>query len=251
MVYAQRRRTSNVLVPLSWQMLTGEKVTESDLKTALGQVSTKEALPALVALLQYADSRTAPAFEYLDRQVSRLYGNALGVRIANEMEKSDDLIFFSKWQLLLAIKLVCVFGARPAQPENLSNARLLRLLLMINHFIDDHPDRPSAPKTYEEQVSLIKTAILRGYSLIENEQPLALIGRYAELFKVLAHPDQKSTFKSWVDIAEVVKKQPRDSTTRVQSSSFLLVRKHFDRSAECRPSCITSTQKNTPSSMVR
>ena len=179
-------------------------MTESDLLALLEKVSIDDALPTLVRLLQYGDSFTPPAFEYLDGQVRQLFGSVLAHRVAAELEQSDHLIFFTRWQLLLAIKLVCTFGARAAHPEGGGTPQVLELLLMVNRFIDDHPKEPSSLDNHDDLVHAFKASILKGYSLIENEQPLALIGRYSEMFKVLANPTNECTFRSWVDISQVL-----------------------------------------------
>ena len=204
MVNARRRKTSSILVPLSYQILTGEKVTESSLLEVLSRVSTSDALPDLIRFSQYAESFNPTQYEYLDAQVSNLFGSTLGARVAAKLDQSDEFIFFSKWQLLLAVKLVCVFGARSNHQTGPSDALLLRFLLMVNHLIDYHPDEPRELNTDEEVMAEVKKSILRGYVSNDMEYPIALIGRYAEMFKLLAHPANKHTFKSWVDIGQVV-----------------------------------------------
>ena len=43
-----------------------------------------------------------------------------------------------------------------------------------------------------------------GYSLIQHERPINLIGRYSELFGRLAAPTNGNEFHGWVDIQNVV-----------------------------------------------
>ena len=192
------------LVPLSWQVLNRNEVKGTDLLALLKKVSIDDALPTLVGLLQYGDSFTPPAFDYLDRRVRQLFGSVLAHRVSAKLEQSNHLIFFTRWQLLLAIKLVCTFGTRAAQPVGVGASRVLELLLMVNCFIDDRAKEPSRLDNHDDLVDAVKASILKSYSLIDNEPPLALVGRYSEMFKVLANSTNKRTFKSWVDIGEVL-----------------------------------------------
>ncbi len=204
MVNEAKRRTGIILVPLSWQVLNRNEVRETDLLALLKKASIDDVLPTLVGLLQYGDSFTPPAFDYLDRRVRQLFGSVLAHRVSAKLEQSDHLIFFTRWQLLLAIKLVCTFGTRAAEPVGVGASRVLELLLMVNCFIDDRPKEPSRLDNHDDLVDAVKASILKSYSLIDNEPPLALVGRYSEMFKVLANSTNKRTFKSWVDIGEVL-----------------------------------------------
>ena len=109
-------------------------------------------------------------------------------------------MFFSKWQLLLAIKLTCVFGSRDNGEENADYSQFLKLLLMVNGFYPGGNDAPNTPKG--DMLAVQETA-LRGYSLIQNEHPHCLIGRYAELFSNLPIPENQAEFNAWVDIQDV------------------------------------------------
>ena len=146
-------------------------------------------LPSLISLLQYGDAIEPPAYEILDRRVRDLFPAETARRIADELQRHDHLMFFSKWQLLLAIKLTCVFGSRDEGEEDVSYSQFLKLLLMVNGF---YPGGDNAPNTPEGVMEAVQETALRGYSLIQNEQPHRLIGRYAELFSNLPTPGNQA-----------------------------------------------------------
>ena len=194
-------RESLVRVPLPWTTLTGKPVTESDLLEMIGQLSVKRTLPALISLLQYGDLTDPPAYEVLDRQVRDLFPTETARRIADELARRSDWMFFSKWQLLLAIKLVCAFGSRDAGTAGTSDTQFLNLLLMINGF---YPGGEDAPNTPEGDLEAVQETALLGYALMQNERPYNLIGRYAELFDHLPTPGNRAEFNAWVDIRSVL-----------------------------------------------
>ena len=59
--------------------------------------------------------------------------------------------------------------------------------------------------TAEGVKATVQRLALLGYSLIQHERPINLIGRYSELFGRLAAPANQSDFNSWVDIQNVMK----------------------------------------------
>ena len=59
--------------------------------------------------------------------------------------------------------------------------------------------------TAEGLKATVQRLALLGYSLIQHERPINLIGRYSELFGRLAAPTNQSDFNSWVDIQNVMK----------------------------------------------
>ena len=134
-------------------------------------------LPSLISFLQYGDASESPAYEILDQRVHDLFPTETARRIADELERRDRLMFFSKRQLLLAIKLTCVFGSRDNGEENADYSQFLKLLLTVNGF---YPDGDDAPNTPEGDMLAVQETALRGYSLIQNEHPHCLIGRYAD-----------------------------------------------------------------------
>ena len=194
-------RESLVRVPLPWTTLTGNPVSETELLETIGQLSVERTLPVLISLLQYGDLTYPPAYEILDREVRDLFPTATARRIAGELARRSHWMFFSKWQLLLAIKLVCVFGSRDAGTSGTSDTQLLKLLLMINGF---YPGGEESPNTPEGDIQAVQKTTLHGYALIQNERPYNLIGRYAELFGHLPAPGNQADFDAWVDIRGVL-----------------------------------------------
>ena len=196
----RQQRESSVRVPLSWEALYGTAIPEADFLEMVRQIPMPRVLPSLISLLQYGDASEPPAYEILDQRVRDLFPTEMARRIADELERGDDLMFFSKWQLLLAIKLTCVFGSRDEGEENVNYSQFLKLLLTVNGF---YPDGDDAPNTPEGDMVAVQETALRGYSLIQNEHPHRLIGRYAELFGNLPTPRDQAEFNAWLNIREV------------------------------------------------
>ena len=194
-------RESLVRVPLPWTTLTGKPVSETDLLEMIGQISVERTLPVLISLLQFGDLTDPPAYEVLDRRVRDLFPTETARRIVDEMARRSDWMFFSKWQLLLAIKLVCAFGSRNAGTAGTSDTQLLNLLLVINGF---YPGGEDAPNTPEGDLEAVQETTLHGYALTQYERPYNLIGRYAELLDRLPAPGNQAGFNAWVDIRSVL-----------------------------------------------
>ena len=196
----RQQRENRVRVPLSWEALNGIAITEADVLVMLRQLPMPRVLPSLISLLQYGDAIEPPAYEILDQRIRDLFPTETARRIADELQRRDHLMFFSKWQLLLAIKLTCVFGSRDNGEENADYSEFLKLLLMVNGF---YPGGDDAPNTPEGAMVAVQETALRGYSLIQNEHPHRLIGRYAELFGNLPTPGNQAEFNARVDIQDV------------------------------------------------
>ena len=194
-------RESLVRVPLPWTALTGNPVSETELLEMIAQLSVERTLPALISLLQYGDLMYPPVYDVLDRAVRNLFPTETARRIAGELARRSHWMFFSKWQLLLAIKLVCAFGSRDAGTAGTSDTQFLNLLLMINGF---YPGGENAPNTPEGDMEAVQETTLLGYALMQNERPYNLIGRYAELFDHLPAPGNRAEFNVWVDIRSVL-----------------------------------------------
>ena len=64
----------------------------------------------------------------------------------------------------------------------------------------------------------VQKLTLLGYSLIQHERPLNLIGRYSELFGRLGGPANRNEFDAWVDIQTVM-----ETKLEVQLDSFKAV----------------------------
>ena len=152
-------------------------------------------------MLQYGDLTDPPAYEMLDRRVRDLFPTETGRRIVGELVRRTDCMFFSKWQLLLAIKLVCAFGSRDAGTAGISDTQLLKLLLMVNGF---YPGGEDSPDTPEGDLEAVQETTLYEYALIQYERPYNLIGRYAELLDHLPAPGNQAGFNAWVDIQSVL-----------------------------------------------
>ena len=194
-------RESLVRVLLSWETLDGNPITEHDLLETVGQLSAERTLPVLISLLQYGDLTDPPAYEVLDREVCNLFPTETARRITGALVGWSHWMFFSKWQLLMAIKLLCAFGSRDADTTGTSDTQLLKLLLMVNGF---YPGGEDAPNTPEGDIQAVQETTLHGYALIQNERPYSLTGRYAEIFGRLPAPGNQAGFDSWVDIPSVL-----------------------------------------------
>ena len=190
-----------VQVPLSWGVLHGQEVSEPDFIQAICQLPVGQLLPGLITLLQYGDSSVPAAYETLDRQICDLFPIRAARRIERRLSLESHWKFFSKWQLLLAIKLLCTFGSTNAGKAKVKDGKFLDFLLMTNGF---YSRGESDLSTDEGVKGTVKRAALQGYALIQHERPINLIGRYSELFKRLAAPTSQSKFNSWVDIQKVV-----------------------------------------------
>ena len=198
---AQRQQESRVRVPLSWAALNETPVSETGLLEMVRQLPVESLLPALVSLLQYGDASEPPAYEVLDRRVRDLFPTETARRITVALERESHWMFFSKWQLLLAIKLICVFGYRGKARDNVDYSQFLKLLLMVNGF---YPGGEEVPNTPEGAMEAVQETALQGYSLIQYEHPRSLIGRYAELFGRLTSTSNQAEFDNWVDIRNVL-----------------------------------------------
>ena len=192
---------SRVRTPLSIESLSGQVVSEEDLLRVLGQLPATQLLPGLITLLQYGDSSEPPSYRTLDRRICALFPTKTAVRIADKMAREATWMFFSKWQLLLAIKLLCTFGSHGTKESQIRDEQLLNLLLMINGF---YPRADSTINTFDDAVNAVQKVALLGYSVVQNEQPSNLIGRYAELFGRLAASGNQGEFRTWVDIQKVL-----------------------------------------------
>ena len=192
---------SRVNVLLTWSHLTGQEVTEAEFLQEIRELSLQQVLPGLIRLLQYADTNEPMFYGVLDRRITDLFNAEKAHQIAERLSKGRPWIFFSQWQLLFAIKLICSFGSRSASDLQVTDGQILRLLLMTNDF---YPQGESAPDTPQGIIENIQRTVLRGFSLIQREMPKVLIGRYAELFGRLAARANRGDFNNWIDISKVL-----------------------------------------------
>ena len=161
-------------------------------------------LRGLIALLQFAEASEPSSpftFPTLDRRLPELIPVQSASRISSSLKAADHWIFFSKWQLLLAIKLLCAFGSRDAHAGRPGLEQLLELLLMVNDFYPGDADPGSSP---EAAVKSVQEAALRQYALVQHEIPHHLIGRFAEIFGALAAPRDPNDPRVWVDARDVL-----------------------------------------------
>ena len=192
-------RRVNVL--LNWEVLYGQTVSETDFVRAINQLPLENLLPPLITLLQYGDANEPVTYRELDRRIPALFPTSVAHLVADRLSQGSHWIFFSKWQLLFAIKLLCVFGAREPVEVRVNDEQFLKFLLQTNGF---YSHGESSAATTEDVIEIVQKAILSNYSLMHREPPKNLIGRYGDLFGRLGAPDRQNEFKSWVDIQSVV-----------------------------------------------
>ena len=192
---------SRVNALLSWRLLSGQTVSETEFLQEIRELPLQQVLPELIRLLQYGDTSEPSAYKELDGRVTDLYDAETANHITDWLSKGRPWVFFSQWQLLFAVKLICSFGSRNASSLPVTHDQFLKLLLLANDF---YPQGESAPDTTEGLVENLRKTALRGFSLIQREKPWMLIGRYAELFGRLAAPANQGDFISWVDIQQIL-----------------------------------------------
>ena len=161
----------------------------------------QQVLPRLISLLQYADASDPPAYGLLDSRVTDLFNAETVIRITKGLFQGRPWIFFSRWQLLFAIKLISIFSSRNVSNLPVTDDQFLKLLLMTNDF---YPQGESAHDTSEGLIENLQRTTLRGYSVTESEKPWMLIGRYAEIFGRLAAKHNQADFYNWMDIHKVL-----------------------------------------------
>lgn len=188
-------------VPLTWKALIGENVSETKLIDAIGQTHLGSVLPRLVSLLQTCDIKEPATYGELDHRISVLFRSSTASRIASRLsQESPPYIFFSRWQLLLAIKLVCTLASRDEPRTQMTNNQFLKLLLMTNGFYPGGDSATGPTESVDDLIDALRRTALQGYSLVQGEKPMSLIGRYAEIYGRLAAPENRSDFNTWVDI---------------------------------------------------
>ena len=198
----RQRRRSKVYVPFSWVSLNQKPLNEADFLAAVRQLPAEPFLHSVIALLQFAeasDPSSSVAFPELDRLLPELFPIQQARRVADRLKTADHWIFFSRWQLLLAVKLLCAFGSRETPTGNVSMGQLLDLLLMVNDF---YPGSTNPGHSEEASVKAVQEAALRQYALVQHEHPHHLIGRYAEIFNTLTSLNDAHVR---VDIGNVLK----------------------------------------------
>ena len=192
---------SRVNALLSWRLLSGQEVSETEFLQEIRELPLQQVLPGLIRLLQYGDTNEPSAYGELDCRVTDLFKAETANRIKGRLSEGKPWIFFSQWQLLFAIKVICSFGSRNVSSVPVTDGQFLKLLLMANDF---YPQGESAPDTTEGIFENLQRTALRGFSLIQREKPWMLIGRYAELFGRLAAETNRGDFNNWMDIHKVL-----------------------------------------------
>ena len=190
-----------VAVPLPWTTVTGTMISEADLLQELRRLPLEGSLYFLIRLLQHEDSPGPGQRPNLDSLIPQLFKNELGRRTYAHLRSSGHWIFFSKWQLLLAIKLLSTFGSRDEVAQQPDPKYLLRILLMINGL---YPDDAGPQTVGASDVEQVQSVALRGYALPQYERPTNLISRYAEIYDNLASSDNEKQFNAWVDVRQVI-----------------------------------------------
>ncbi len=195
------RLETRVRVPLTWEVMYNRTVSETDFLRVINKLPVTQVLPGLITLLQHGDASEPPGYSTLDSRVSNIFATDKARRITERLSIGNEWIFFSKWQLLFAIKLLCIFGCYDPDRMRVSDNDVLDFLMMTNGF---YPHGESETTTSSDVEGILKKLTLLSYSLIQHERPQSLIGRYSELFGRLAMPVNQSEFVSWVDIQEVM-----------------------------------------------
>ena len=113
MIQLQSIYERSARVPLTWKTLNGENVSETQLVDAIGQMPLDSTLPRLVGLLQICDIKEPATYGDLDHRVSVLFPSSTASRIASRLsQERPPYIFFSPWELLLAINGSIPVGGR-------------------------------------------------------------------------------------------------------------------------------------------
>lgn len=198
----QPTSSGQIAIPLPWETVTGSRISEVDLLADLTRLPREPLLSNLVKLLQYLDAPVHPSNLDMDGLIQELFPSTLGRRTDALRRMSNRSIFFSKWQLLFAIKLLCTFGSDHSVGSEFAPEQALRLLLKVNSFYPDHPDSPYSQG--EDPVKEVQSVALRGYALPIYERPSDLIVRYATMFSELGAPAEESTFNTWVNVKDVL-----------------------------------------------
>ena len=220
---------SNSKVPLSWWLLYGEEVSETELLREIMRLPLEQVLPRLISLLQFGDAEGRPAYRTLDDRVYDLFRTGRADRIADWLSQGEPWIFFSQWQLLFATKLICTFGSQDGNEVEVTDDQFLKLLLMINDF---RSKGISDSATIEGAVEGLKSVALKGYSLPPREHPGMLIGRYSELLGRLVAPANRGDFNNWVDIQKVIEDQMGVQLDTFKAILFALQASTIDGSPE-------------------
>ena len=189
------------IVPVPWEDVSGQAVSEAGFIEQLSGLPLRQVLPVLIRILQYGDAGEPSRFEKLDSRICRLFPTKTARLVQDKLSQGSPFVFFSQWQLIFGIKLLCTFGSRDAGDTQVTEDHILRLLLTTNGF---YPLGGSDDDAEEDIERDVQRTILRGYSLMQSEKLQNLIGRYAELFGRLTEPTDLIKFKTYVDIRDVL-----------------------------------------------
>jgi len=115
-------------------------------------------------------------------------------------------VFFSKWQLLFAVKMICVYGLDdlPKAEATVPADDIVRLLLIVNDFIHRDFGEADPLDSKSDQWASVKGQLISQTVLFSREQPRYLIGRYYDLFTVRGSKQNRSRYDNWVDIDDVM-----------------------------------------------
>ena len=125
---------TRVSVLLSWRLLYGQAVSETEFLQEIKKLPLQPVLRELISVLQYGDANEPSAYGALDGRITEFFGSETANSITGWLSKGKPWVFFSQWQLLFAIKLICIFGSRNVNNMVVTYDQFLKLLLMTNEF---------------------------------------------------------------------------------------------------------------------
>ncbi len=193
-----RRRESGIGVIVSWAGLGNKLPTESELIDFIKGLNQRDGLIVLIRLLRMADSGKTSAAERLNLDAGKYLKTALGEGIVAMLDQNPNAVFFSRWQLLFGVKLLCVFGNTKSSEDKPDD--VIKLLLMINDFIYRDYGVPGKFESEIEKKESVLSSLIKQNLLFAREQLRYLIGRYYDLFRVRA---LNKSSDNWVDLEAV------------------------------------------------
>ena len=171
------------MIPLriaaTWSLLENPRPTAQELINAAAAVGTLDALTVLIRFIRYSDSIYGGNYPGLSREVAMRFTTRLGLKV-QRLLSDPSIILFNRWQLLFAVKLVCIYGtAEPSYSDGrVPPDALLELLLKINDFIDKDDVSVAREGDISTSSASVWQTILKEHVLFSGEQPQNLVGRY-------------------------------------------------------------------------
>ena len=87
------RLDGRVQVPITWEVMYGQVVSETDFVQAIKELSVAQLLPGLITLLQYGDASEPPGYKTLDRHLFELFCPEKARRIAERLSLGKPVDF--------------------------------------------------------------------------------------------------------------------------------------------------------------